>query len=41
MFDGLDYIASYPDLINALGVNAEAGRLHFVSNGWVEIYRRH
>ncbi len=29
----LDYIASYPDLMNGLGTNAEAGKAHWNANG--------
>ena len=32
----LEYIASYGDLIGALGANATAGRLHFESHGSIE-----
>lgn len=35
-FDGLEYIASYPDLIAALGVNADLGVQHFLSAGFDE-----
>ena len=32
-FDGLEYIASYPDLIRAFGANAAAGTQHYLTNG--------
>jgi hypothetical protein len=32
-FDGLQYIASHPDLIAALGANRAAGEAHYLSNG--------
>jgi Ca2+-binding RTX toxin-like protein len=35
-FDGLKYIASYADLIQAFGTNAEAGVSHFITNGLAE-----
>jgi hypothetical protein len=35
-FDGLDYIASYGDLIKALGANEQAGAEHFIDNGFKE-----
>ena len=35
-FDGLQYIASYPDLIAAFGANAAAGEQHYLSNGQAE-----
>ena len=35
-FDGLQYIASYSDLIAAFGANAAAGEQHFLSNGQAE-----
>ena len=35
-FDGLQYIASYSDLIAAFGTNAAAGEQHFLSNGQAE-----
>ena len=35
-FDGLDYIASYGDLINAFGANEQAGAAHFIDNGFKE-----
>ena len=34
--DGLRYIASYPDLILALGADAAAGQRHFTTNGQLE-----
>jgi serralysin len=34
--DGLRYIASYPDLILALGADAAAGQRHFTSIGQFE-----
>jgi hypothetical protein len=35
-FDGLQYIASYADLIAAFGANAAAGEAHYLSNGQSE-----
>ena len=35
-FDGLDYIASYSDLIKAFGANEQAGASHFITNGYAE-----
>ena len=35
-FDGLQYIASYGDLIAAFGANRAAGEQHFLSNGQAE-----
>ena len=35
-FDALSYIASYPDLIQAFGTNAEAGVDHYVKRGFTE-----
>jgi hypothetical protein len=35
-FDGLDYIASYRDLILAFGANADAGAVHFITTGRTE-----
>jgi hypothetical protein len=35
-FDGLEYIASYPDLIAAFGANAAAGTQHYVAMGQSE-----
>jgi hypothetical protein len=35
-FDGLQYIASYPDLIAAFGADAAAGEAHYLSNGQSE-----
>jgi hypothetical protein len=35
-FDGLDYIASYGDLIKALGYNEQAGAEHFIDRGYRE-----
>ena len=35
-FDGLAYIASHPDLINAFGANADAGARHYITNGILE-----
>ena len=35
-FAGLDYIASYGDLIAAFGAQADAGVTHFVANGFTE-----
>ena len=32
-FDGLQYIASYPDLIAAFGANRDAGSLHYITYG--------
>jgi hypothetical protein len=32
-FDGLQYIASYPDLIEAFGADAAAGRQHYLQFG--------
>lgn len=34
--DGLQYIASYPDLIRALGANAAAGQQHYLQFGQAE-----
>ena len=34
--DGLQYIASYPDLIRSLGANEAAGRQHYVQHGRAE-----
>ena len=34
--DGLQYIASYPDLIRAFGVNAAAGQQHYLQFGQAE-----
>jgi endoglucanase len=33
---GLDYIASYSDLIKAFGANETAGARHFLDHGWAE-----
>ncbi len=33
---GLDYIASYPDLINAFGTKVDAGVTHFINHGLAE-----
>ena len=35
-FDGLQYIASYGDLITAFGANAAAGEQHYLANGFGE-----
>jgi hypothetical protein len=35
-FNGLQYIASYPDLIRALGANRAAGERHYLSHGRAE-----
>src|SRR5207344_1595015 len=35
-FDGLDYIASYSDLIDAFGENADAGADHYIQAGRTE-----
>jgi Ca2+-binding RTX toxin-like protein len=35
-FDPLRYIASYPDLIQAFGADAEAGRQHWLTHGQAE-----
>ena len=35
-FDGLEYIASYPDLIRAFGANAAAGAQHYQLHGQAE-----
>ena len=35
-FDGLEYIASYGDLINAFGANADAGATHYIGPGHTE-----
>ena len=35
-FDGLTYIASYGDLIIALGADATAGAGHYITNGGAE-----
>ena len=35
-FDGLQYIASYGDLINALGADEHAGARHFIMQGSTE-----
>ena len=35
-FNGLQYIASYPDLIQALGANRFAGERHYLSSGRAE-----
>jgi hypothetical protein len=35
-FRALEYIASHPDLIGALGVDAAAGKLHYLSHGYDE-----
>ena len=35
-FDGLDYIASYGDLINAFGTNTTLALSHYVNNGQSE-----
>lgn len=35
-FDGLQYIASYPDLIRALGANRAAGERHYLTAGQAE-----
>ena len=35
-FDGLEYIASYGDLVNALGPNADAGAAHYIQAGRFE-----
>ena len=35
-FDGLEYIASYNDLIAAFGPNADAGSAHFIHAGFAE-----
>jgi hypothetical protein len=35
-FDGLDYIASYVDLMRAFGANEQAGAAHFITNGYNE-----
>ena len=35
-FTPLEYIASYPDLINAFGTNADAGYNHFIYSGVAE-----
>ena len=35
-FDSLEYIASYPDLIQAFGVNAAAGAEHYQLYGQAE-----
>ena len=32
-FDGLQYLASYPDLIEAFGADAAAGRQHYLQFG--------
>ena len=32
-FNGLDYIASYCDLIKAFGVNGDAGAYHYIEHG--------
>ena len=32
-FNGLDYIASYGDLINGLGANGDAGAYHYIESG--------
>lgn len=34
--DALSYIASYPDLIRAFGLDAQAGRDHFENSNWWE-----
>ena len=36
MFDGLQYIASYPDLIIALGADRFDGERHYLSSGKAE-----
>ena len=35
-FDGLEYIASYPDLIQAFGADAAAGAVHYQQYGQAE-----
>ena len=35
-FDGLQYIASNADLIQAFGANRDAGSLHFINHGLAE-----
>jgi hypothetical protein len=35
-FNGLEYIASYPDLIRALGANRAAGEQHYLTIGQAE-----
>ena len=35
-FDGLQYIASYGDLIQAFGTNADAGEQHYLRFGRAE-----
>ena len=35
-FNGLEYIASYPDLVTALGADAAAGERHYLSSGAAE-----
>ena len=35
-FDGLAYIASYPDLITAYGLNPQSGFEHYVGSGFAE-----
>ena len=32
-FDGLQYVASYTDLANAFGANAESGAAHYIASG--------
>ena len=36
VFDGLEYIASYPDLIQAFGADAAAGEMHYQQYGQAE-----
>jgi hypothetical protein len=35
-FDGLEYIASYGDLINAFGAHAATGATHYIGPGHIE-----
>ena len=36
-FDGLQYIASYPDLIEAFGADAAAGRQHYLQSASMKV----
>ena len=37
VFDAFEYIAGYPDLIQALGANAQAGFDHYIDYGFSEV----